>query len=581
MRLAWRIRRHRLALLCLSALAGLTPYLAASADEMPSATRLDTARAMLATADVPATAPLALLSVDCPMGIGQPRPACRDSYLLSLLANSHIGQPGTDRTAWLPAEWSGPFWRSDPSRRNAQWLAWLGETGASAPFDAYRLQAVAFALETRDPHEALALLAPMWQRRGDLPRDTQRALRYWRFSALLSAGDDASASALLRDIQRQDGTVERGTLTYAATVWLTRAPSRLAPWRNDLPADWQALLAWRLDGAAITDRMLAPVESCCGRTAFVTIGQRWDSVMSLRLYAAEHAMAWPLASYVAVNSASLLLMRKPWPTISATRWWQIQDRAWQTARAAVPALPNDLPTLTRLAAHPDDLYRLPDTEQSVNLNSATARNVARILIQVQVGQRAADPAARIKALLDANVFGGNATGLYRLFEQDPTLVGGLSAMPQLASLLLSEAARQYRWGGPGSDRDRALGKQIADTIPMLSIDAPEQRNTYPHTEIEREHWRIAALLQLDAPGAASRYALHDLRQIRARPDLNSGWQATAVQHILDVIQYRQRFGQADAARTLACQALPIADGMSELAPRMRQALARQAIDCAR
>lgn len=70
MRLAWRIRRHRLALLCLSALAGLTPYLAASADEMPSATRLDTARAMLATADVPATAPLALLSVDCPMGIG-------------------------------------------------------------------------------------------------------------------------------------------------------------------------------------------------------------------------------------------------------------------------------------------------------------------------------------------------------------------------------------------------------------------------------------------------------------------------------------------------------------------------------
>lgn len=520
----------------------------------------DAARALLAKSQPDPVAALAVLSLDCPMGSGTTESHCTDSYLLSLQANAEID--GRRDANHLPPEWYGEAAPGRIAMRNAQWLTWLGPLAAAAPFDAYRLAALRFFEETGDLVAAQNTLKPLQQRRETLPAADQSKLRYLDVQLWLAMSRDRDASNGLRAIEEIDGAVDPAVLEYAARLWFVRAPAELEAWRAQLPAPWPPLLDWRIaqvTAGASAQTVLAALPTGHAASPYVSDSDFAVATGKLRLFVGERLSDWPFAT----DAASQLLTARPHAALDAAQWWDVQNLVWRAIRAALPALPDDTAALATLAGDTHAQEALLVTKATDHralaftpISDALGDGLLERQIQLQLAERASTGAARAAALLAAEQRNGDATRIYRLVDHDPAMLEGVGTGMWPLQLLLV-AVDSYEAGGDDAQRahHRMLGRRYSDAIPDLSIDGTT--SGFPHSEVDTQHNRIDALLQLDEPREASRIALHDLQQIHTRTDLNENWTSGALADVVHVIHYFDRYGRDDDARVLACAARPL------------------------
>ena len=534
-----------------------------SADSTPLVPT-DAARALLAKPDGSPVAALAVLSLDCPMGSGAVRPACTDSYLLSLQANARInGYRDADQ---LPPEWYHDAAPARVAMRNAQWLTWLGPLAGTAPFDPYRIAAQFYFEQTGNLSAAQDMLAPLQQHHDSLAPAEQARLRYLNVRLWLAMSRDRDASNGLRTIEQVDGTLDPTVLDYACRLWFVRAPAEIEPWRAQLPPLWPALLDWRAASPAPgpAESALAGLLPTHANSPYVTDEEFRSADLKLSLFVGERMSDWPFAT----DAASQLLAALPQAGVSAEQWWDVQNRAWHAAHTALPALPGDPAALASIANDTQALEALllPRSVDnralaSGTLDGASGESALQRQIELQLAQRAPTGVARAQALLAAERSSSNPTRIYRLVEHDPAMLDGVLTTNWPSPLLLV-AVQSYEASNDDTQRahHRMLGRKYSDAIPDLSIDDPSQSGV-SHTQIDTQENRIHALLQLDEPREAGRVALHDLQQVHGRPDLNNGWMENALAQVVEVIRYQDRYGRGDNARALACAARPVAGAL--------------------
>ncbi|MEQ5844221.1 hypothetical protein N0A02_32670 [Paraburkholderia acidicola] len=536
----------------------------AGADTSAGSTPLvptDAARALLAKPDGSPVAALAVLSLDCPIGSGAVRPACTDSYLLSLQANARInGYRDADR---LPPEWYHDAAPARVAMRNAQWLTWLGPLAGTAPFDPYRIAAQFYFEQTGNLAAAQDMLAPLQQRHDSLAPAEQARLRYLNVRLWLAMSRDRDASNGLRTIEQADGTLDPTVLDYACRLWFVRAPAEIEPWRAQLPQPWPALLDWRAAPAVpgSAESTLAGLLPTHPASSYVTDEEFRSADLKLKLFVGERMSDWPFAT----DAASQLLAALPQAGIATGQWWDVQNRAWHATHTALPALPDDPAALANIASDTQALEALllpksVDKRAPVSgvLDGASGESALQRQIDLQLAQRAPTGTARAQALLAAERSSSNPTQIYRLVEHDPAMLDGMLTTDWPAPLMLV-AVQSYEASNDDTQRahHRMLGRRYSDAIPDLSIDASSQ-SAVSRAQIDTQENRIHALLQLDEPREAGRVALHDLQQVHGRTDLNNGWMENALAQVVEVIRYQDRYGRGDNARALACAARPVA-----------------------